>query len=118
MNKRQLGTDRERLAAAYLSANGMTVLETNFRSRQGEIDIVGRHEGYLVFVEVKYRRGSRMGNAMEAVDGRKQQRICRVAEYYLYSRHLGEHTMVRYDVVAIQGEEIRWIQNAFSHITR
>lgn len=116
MNKKQLGTDKEQLAAEYLTAQGMTILEKNFRGRQGEIDLVGREGRYLVFVEVKYRSSTRMGTAMEAVDYRKQLKICRVADYYRYLHRLGESTMIRYDVVAIQGEEIRWVKNAFPHI--
>ena len=57
-NKRQLGADKEQLAAEYLTAQGMDILERNFRNRQGEIDIIGRHGKYVVFVEVKFRSGT------------------------------------------------------------
>ena len=117
-NKRQIGADKERLAAEYLTARGMEILERNFRNRQGEIDIVGRHGQYLVFVEVKFRSGIDMGMAVEAVDVRKQRQICKVADYYRMIHRLGDNTAVRYDVLAIQGEEIQWIQNAFPHIYR
>lgn len=116
MNKRETGAGKETLAAEYLTARGMCVKERNFRCRQGEIDLVGYHNGYLVFVEVKYRRTEEFGAALEAVDGRKQRRICRAADYYRYLHRLGEDCAVRYDVVAVQGTEIRWIQNAFPHI--
>ncbi len=116
MNKRKGGSNRERLAAQYLTEKGMRILEANFRCRQGEIDLIGRHQGYLVFVEVKYRSAAEKGYALEAVDHRKQRRICRVADYYRYARGLGDETGVRYDVVGIQGSEIQWIQNAFPHI--
>jgi hypothetical protein len=55
LNRREIGTEEEKLAAEYLRKQGMQIVEANFRSRQGEIDLVGQHEGYLVFVEVKYR---------------------------------------------------------------
>lgn len=116
MNKRETGAGKETLAAEYLTARGMCVKERNFRCRQGEIDLIGRHNGYLVFVEVKYRRTEEFGTASEAVDIRKQCRICRAADYYRYLHRLGEDCPVRYDVVAVQGEEISWIQNAFQHI--
>lgn len=116
MNKRETGASRERLAAEYLAARGMRIRERNFHSRQGEIDIIGDHEGYLVFVEVKYRRTEACGSAPEAVDLRKQRRICRAADYYRYLHRLGDNCPVRYDVVAVQGTEIHWIQNAFLHI--
>lgn len=117
-NKRQLGADKEQLAAEYLTARGMNILERNFRNRQGEIDIIGRHGQYLVFVEVKFRSGTDMGMAVEAVGIRKQRQICKVADYYRMMHHLGDNTAVRYDVLAIQGEDIQWIQNAFPHTYR
>ena len=66
-------------------------------------------------VEVKYRSGDEKGNAAEAVTTAKQRTICRVADYYRYLHHYGEDTWVRYDVVAIQGEALHWIPNAFPH---
>lgn len=117
-NKRQLGADKELLAAEYLTARGMDILERNFRNRQGEIDIIGRHGQYLVFVEVKFRSGTDMGMAVEAVGIHKQRQICKVADYYRMIHHLGDNTAVRYDVLAIQGEDIQWIQNAFPHTYR
>ena len=90
MNKRKEGADYERQAAEYLAENGMRILDMNFRCREGEIDLIGRHQGYLVFVEVKYRSTSEKGYALEAVDYRKQRRICRVADYYRYTHGLGD----------------------------
>lgn len=116
MNKRRAGAEKETQAAEYLSAQGMRIVERNFRNRQGEIDIIGYHGKYLVFVEVKYRRSNDKGSALAAVTRQKQMQICKVADYYRYQHKLGDNTNVRYDVVAIQGEELVWVQNAFSHI--
>ena len=116
MNTRKMGNDKEQLAAEYLNQQRMRIVERNFRCRQGEIDMIGWHNGYLVFVEVKYRKNLGKGSASAAVDIRKQRRICMVADYYRYRKRLGVNTMVRYDVVAIQDEEVQWIQNAFPHI--
>ncbi|MCI8694019.1 MAG: YraN family protein [Lachnospiraceae bacterium] len=116
MNKKETGTEWERKAAEYLTKHGMRILEANFRSRQGEIDLIGYHQGYLVFVEVKYRSGSGKGTALEAVNYRKQCKICQVADYYRYLHSMGDNVSVRYDVVGIQGGEIQWVQNAFPHI--
>lgn len=116
MNKRKVGAEKEQMAAEYLAKQGMRIVEKNFRGRQGEIDIIGYDKNYLVFVEVKYRRTAEMGSALEAVGSRKQAQVCRVADYYRYLHHLGNDIMIRYDVVAIQGEEIKWIRNAFPHI--
>ena len=102
-----------------VSWNGISAEEGTVRStlsaETGEIDIVARQGGYLVFVEVKYRSGDEKGNAAEAVTTAKQRTICRVADYYRYVHHYGEDTWVRYDVVAIQGETLHWIPNAFPH---
>ncbi len=116
MNRRKTGTEWEQTASAYLARKGMRIVTVNFRCRQGEIDLIGYHNGYLVFVEVKYRTGTEKGYALEAVDRRKQQKICRVADYYRYLHGLGDGVGVRYDVVGIQGGDIQWIQNAFQHI--
>ena len=106
MNTRQTGNVYEQMAADYLEKQGMRILERNFRrGRNGEIDIM----------EVKYRSGDEKGNAAEAVTTAKQRTICRVADYYRYLHHYGEDTWVRYDVVAIQGEALHWIPNAFPH---
>ncbi len=116
LNRRETGAEWEKQAARYLESQGMQILASNFRSRQGEIDLIGRHQGYLVFIEVKYRRNEGKGYALEAVDYRKQCRICRVADYYRYSHGIDDDVDVRYDVVGIQGGEVQWIQNAFPHI--
>lgn len=115
MNTREKGKEKEQLAAEYLEHCGMKILVRNFRGRQGEIDIVGEHEGYLVFVEVKYRKDTSKGNACEAVNITKQKQICKVADYYRLSHGISANTAIRYDVVAIQGKDIQWLQNAFSH---
>lgn len=116
MNKRKTGAEKEEQAAVYLTEQGIRIVERNYRNRQGEIDIIGYDDKYLVFVEVKYRNTFDKGSALSAVTVHKQMQICKVADYYRYQHRLGENTPVRYDVVAIQGEEITWIKNAFPHI--
>ena len=116
MNKRQTGAGGEQRAAEYLAGQGMKILEKNYRCRLGEIDLIGSHQGYLVFVEVKYRSGNTKGYALEAVDIRKQRKICRTADHYRYTHRAAGQDSVRYDVVALQGDEIIWIQNAFPHV--
>lgn len=91
-------------------------MERNFRCRSGEIDIVAREGGYLVFVEVKYRRGHGAGAPEEAVDQKKQRIISRVALFYLHRYGYGTETAVRFDMVAVSGEQqlqCSLYQNAF-----
>lgn len=118
MNKREVGAFYERKAGAFLEGKGLTILQYNFRSRAGEIDIVAREKETTVFVEVKYRKDERLGLPEEAVDCRKQGKICRVADYYRMLHKMGDFSPVRFDVVAICGEEIRWYPNAFEYIMR
>lgn len=111
-NKRITGVQYEVLAARYLIEQGLEVLEQNYRSRQGEIDLIARDGEYLVFIEVKYRKNDSLGFPEEAVDLRKQQRIVQTAGYYLYQQGYGE-IPCRFDVIAILGSRIRWLKHAF-----
>ena len=115
MDRIRKGKSYEQKAASYLKEQGVSLLTANYRCRQGEIDIVGIHEGCLVFVEVKYRRDEKSGMPEEAVGVSKQRKICRVSDYFRLSHRQYEQLQVRYDVVAITGEEIRWYQNAFEY---
>lgn len=114
-NRRQTGARYEELAAEYLENQGLFILEKNYRCRQGEIDLIARDAEYLVFVEVKYRRGEEKGISLEAVDGRKQKRICKAARYYLACSVGNMDISCRFDVVGIDGKEekVSWIKNAF-----
>ena len=116
MNKREKGKEYEEQAAQYLEEQGFVLLERNFRSRQGEVDLIGLHENCLVFVEVKYRKNASSGLPEEAVGGLKQSRICLASDYYRLTHQEQAGRQIRYDVVAICGEEIRWHRNAFPYI--
>ncbi len=119
MNKRKTGADKEALAAAYLSARGCRILTRNYYTKGSEIDIIMRdRDKLLCFVEVKYRRTASMGHPMEAVTYRKQMRICRGADYYRLQSGLSMEEACRFDVVAILGDHIEWIQNAFPYCGR
>ena len=78
------GRAGERLAAVQLESQGYRILETNFRCRYGEIDLIVEDECDLVFVEVKMRRGTASGLPEEAVDARKQRRLLQVASFKLF----------------------------------
>lgn len=112
--KKTYGDDGESLAVSYLVKEGYQIIARNFRCRQGEIDIVAKDENYLCFIEVKRRKGTSSGHPLEAISPNKIRHICKAALYYLQSAHLPESTAVRFDVVAIIGEEVSLIRDAFS----
>ena len=112
-NLRRLGAQKELAAAEYLSGCGYRILEHNFYSRIGEIDLVASEGGYLVFVEVKYRRTNALGYPEEAVTPAKQRAVLGAARYYMFKNGYPPETPCRFDVVAVMGEEIRLIKNAF-----
>ncbi len=113
MNKRQLGTDYEARACHYLTDKGYRILDRNYRSYNGEIDIVAKDGEYIVFVEVKYRTKNSFGYSAEAVNVHKQQIIYKVAENYLCRYYPDSEPLCRFDVIAFDGHEITHIINAF-----
>ena len=103
----------KRMEGSRYEQKGMDVLELNYRCRTGEIDIIARDGGYLVFVEVKYRKTKRAGYALEAIDSRKAGQVRRVAAVYLYEHGFPESAACRFDAVGIDGEQITHLINAF-----
>lgn len=115
MNKRHVGKEYEQKACEYLIQHGYEILERNFYCKAGEIDIVAKHQEYLVFVEVKYRKNSRKGDPLEAISVQKQRTISKCALYYM-KKHGLQYMPVRFDVVGILGEQVQLIQNAFDFV--
>lgn len=113
MNKRQIGTVYENMAADYLTEQGYQIIERNFCCRTGEIDLIAREGECLCFVEVKYRTSGAFGSPLEAVNGHKQKKIIKTAVYYMMIHHMAMDTECRFDVVAIEGERVTLLQNAF-----
>ena len=118
INKRSIGTAYEKLAGEYLKRQGYEIIEYNFRCHIGEIDLIAKDGDYLVFIEVKYRSGNQTGNPLEAVTRSKQRTISKVALFYLMTHGYGEDTCCRFDVVAILGDKIRLVRNAFDYAGR
>lgn len=115
MNKRNVGDEYEKLAAIYLTAEGFQILEHNFRCRIGEIDIIATKDGYLRFIEVKYRSNGRTGSPQEAVNYKKQRQISKVASYYLMKKGYSLDTACCFDVIGIWNHEIMLLENAFEY---
>lgn len=110
------GRQAEDLARKYLRGRGLDIIEANYRCPIGEIDLVCRDGGTVVFVEVRSRSGRSKGLPQESITKTKRQRLVRLAQWYLKDRKT-PRTSARFDVVAVlwtEGEaKLRWIVNAF-----
>jgi len=98
--RRELGRRGEEAAARYVRSLGYEILERGLRLLRGEIDIVARRGGTLVFIEVKTRAGSACGRPEESVTPAKQAQIRRIAQAYL-ARHRSGDAPCRFDVIAV-----------------
>ena len=96
-----LGRGGEHLAHTWLEAHGMRVLAHNWRCPYGEIDLVADDHGTLVFVEVKTRRGDRLGAPEEAITPAQRRHMVAAAQAYLLA-HEREDALYRIDVLAVQ----------------
>lgn len=112
-NKRTIGAVHEEMAADFLKKQGFSIIEMNYRTRRGEIDIVAREGRYLVFCEVKFRKTSAFGNPLLAVDRKKQRQISYTALSYLRKNRISEYTPIRFDVIAMMPDQISHFRNAF-----
>ena len=116
---RTLGRWGEELVAEDLRRRGWSVVDTNFRCRMGELDIVAQNDRYLIFVEVKLRKNERFGAAREAVTASKQRKLRIAAQYYLMSHPT--RLQPRFDVAEVYAPQgvhterpsISYLENAF-----
>lgn len=99
-----LGKKAEGYAARFLLQNGYRIIDRNFRSKFGEIDIVALKQDFLVFVEVKARWSNKFGSPEEAVTASKLWKIGRTGEYYSLT-HRNLPKKLRIDVVALEISE-------------
>ncbi len=106
------GSVGEVLSVNFLKNKKYKILETNFKTKFGEIDIIALDGKVIVFIEVKERNTLAFGRPIEAVDFKKQQKIRRVAEFYLMLKNK-TYADCRFDVIEIIGDEINHEVNAF-----
>ncbi len=114
MNKRSLGNQGEEIATQFLRKKGIRILERNFRTPYGEIDIIGTDGRKIHFIEVKTRRSEKFGKPFEAVNRKKLQHIKNSAMFYLN----GKDTDFEIDVISVlmnnNGKErIEYIENVY-----
>jgi putative endonuclease len=106
------GNAGEDQAAAYLQRAGMHIVERNFKTKLGELDIIAREGPTLVFVEVRMRSTTTFGNAVEMVNRDKQRRVSRIAWQYIKQRRPRFDT-ARFDVVGITAGDLVHIRDAW-----
>jgi putative endonuclease len=94
----QKGKFYEEKAVEFLKLKGYKILERNFRSRWGEIDIIARDNDYIAFIEVKARSVDYLVSGMEAIDARKRKKIIKTALFYSVAR---QDSAFRFDVLEI-----------------
>ena len=119
MNTKIKGRTGEDVACAYLKKKKYEIIERNFTTNVGEIDIVAAHDGYVVFVEVKARRSTEYGAPAEAVTYFKQRKISQVASQFL-SKYRKLNFPVRFDVIEVYMDTmaVNHIENAFDSYLR
>jgi len=117
---RPTGQDYEDRAVQLLNDAGLRIIDRNFNTRGGEIDIIAREGQTLVFIEVRARSNPRFHSAAGSVNWRKQQRLIRTAQIYLKQRCQTTEAPCRFDVIAFEPpqstaeREVRWIKGAFT----
>ena len=118
MNTRKKGTLGENTAENYLIENGYKILERNFNTRVGEIDIIAQKKNMISFLEVKSWNGGNEADLEYVIGKRKQQRMIQVSKWYMLKNPIGADSCVSYDVIFIHGtgSEVKHIQYAFDEV--
>ncbi len=114
MNTRNIGFCAEQFACKYLEKKGLICIDSNFRCKGGEIDLVMRDQEYVVFVEVRYRAKQDFDNILETITTPKQQRIIFAAKHFLLEHQWFDKVDCRFDVFCLNDYgHCLWIPNAF-----
>ncbi|SHN11535.1 putative endonuclease [Pseudomonas asturiensis] len=116
--RQQAGREAEAYALQYLQQQGLRLIAQNWLCKRGELDLVMLDGDTVVFVEVRYRRHSGWGGAVESVDFRKQAKLVTAAQFFLQQESGWARYPCRFDVIAVEGASgasapLNWIRNAF-----
>ena len=101
MNRKKIGATGEKLASNFLKNKGYRILESNFRCRHGEIDIIAQKRGCLIFIEVRTKSSSAFGNPEESITAAKKEKLISTALTYLKT-HANSPVQWRIDFIAIE----------------
>jgi putative endonuclease len=113
------GKHAEQTACTFLQQKGLTLLQSNYRCKSGEIDLIMQDPAQeIIFVEVRLRNNTLFGSACESVDFFKQQKIIKAATHYLQMQNWLDKVNCRFDVIGISYKKtmasVEWITDAFS----
>ncbi|MFC1623769.1 YraN family protein [Candidatus Omnitrophota bacterium] len=116
------GKKGERLAQSFLRKEGYTIIERNYKTKAGEIDLIGKNKNFIAFIEVRSQNTKRFGLPEYSIDRKKQDRLSKAALLYI-KKHRLEDRDCRFDIVGIEetdsgSPKIRLIKNAFDLDTR
>lgn len=111
------GVLAEQLAGDFLEAQGLRPISRNFRTPQGEIDLIMRDGDVIVFVEVRSRTSNSFLHAEESIDGRKRKHLILAGQRYLQMNRQSDCAICRFDVIIVTGDgenrKIKWLKRAF-----
>ena len=117
MNTKSIGNEGEYRAAKYLESKGFEIIERNWRTKLGEIDIIAVKNDILVFVEVKTLPNGTLDMIQRELNNQKRQRIIKTSKRFLLNHRQYSNKIIRFDVVAVGlpgFERVHLIENAFS----
>ena len=117
MNTKIVGNEGENRAAAYLLSKGFTIIERNWRTKGGEIDIIAFKNDILAFVEVKTLPNGTLDMIQRELNYQKRQRILKTSKRFLLNHRQYSNSYIRYDVIVIDMpglEPVYHIENAFT----
>ncbi len=111
-SKQRIGDAAEQQALQHLQTQGLQLVQRSFLCKGGEIDLIMRDGRHLVFVEVRKRSSKKFGGALASVTSSKQKRLVHAAQVYL--QNMKPVPACRFDLVAIEGDELIWLKNVIS----
>jgi putative endonuclease len=115
------GANIEKQASKWLKQKGLSLVTSNYRCKQGEIDLIMRENNKLVFIEVRFRSRNSFGDGLESVNWQKQQKLLKAANHFLMVHSHYANEECRFDVLGVNPSssstnklQWTWIKNAFS----
>lgn len=110
---RSIGDTYEAQACSTLIREGLSLLDRNYHTRHGELDLVMLDRDTVVFVEVRFRRSQRGGSAAESITVSKRKKLILAARYWLAANPRHARRACRFDVVSYDGPAMSWLRAAF-----